>query len=447
LLKNSIFGRFWFPFSKRSGILPEIWISGGEMRGSFDSQAMIIAYINLEKRVPQGHPLRKIKPMADEELKRLSPLFNEMYSHTGRPSIPPERVLKSLLLIALYSVRSERQFCEQLDYNLLFRWFLDMEMNDVSFDPTVFTKNRERLMEHEVGRRFFDAMVRQARGAGLMSDDHFTVDGTLIEAWASLKSFRPKGEKPSDRPTDGDPGNPTVDFHGEKRRNATHQSTTDPESRLMRKAKGKEARLSFGAHALMENRHGLLVDLQVTPATGTAETEAAETMLKRQGRRGVKPKTLGGDKGYDKRGFVSMLRGRKITPHVAQNSERRGGSAIDGRTTRHIGYSLSQRFRKKVEEIFGWVKVIGGFRRTRFKGVQRTQLSAWFVGAAYNLLRMAKLMPRLAEAWVIKKEIPLVPVLWAHINGGLNQIATSFSLKNLFPEFIFLKNPSFSANC
>jgi transposase len=391
--------------------------------------------------------LRKIKPMADEELKRLSPLFNEMYSHTGRPSIPPERVLKSLLLIALYSVRSERQFCEQLDYNLLFRWFLDMEMNDVSFDPTVFTKNRERLMEHEVGRRFFDAMVRQARGAGLMSDDHFTVDGTLIEAWASLKSFRPKGEKPSDRPTDGDPGNPTVDFHGEKRRNATHQSTTDPESRLMRKAKGKEARLSFGAHALMENRHGLLVDLQVTPATGTAETEAAETMLKRQGRRGVKPKTLGGDKGYDKRGFVSMLRGRKITPHVAQNSERRGGSAIDGRTTRHIGYSLSQRFRKKVEEIFGWVKVIGGFRRTRFKGVQRTQLSAWFVGAAYNLLRMAKLMPRLAEAWVIKKEIPLVPVLWAHINGGLNQIATSFSLKNLFPEFIFLKNPSFSANC
>jgi transposase len=408
---------------------------------------MIIAYINLEKRVPQGHPLRKIKPMADEELKRLSPLFNEMYSHTGRPSIPPERVLKSLLLIALYSVRSERQFCEQLDYNLLFRWFLDMEMNDVSFDPTVFTKNRERLMEHEVGRRFFDAMVRQARGAGLMSDDHFTVDGTLIEAWASLKSFRPKGEKPSDRPTDGDPGNPTVDFHGEKRRNATHQSTTDPESRLMRKAKGKEARLSFGAHALMENRHGLLVDLQVTPATGTAETEAAETMLKRQGRRGVKPKTLGGDKGYDKRGFVSMLRGRKITPHVAQNSERRGGSAIDGRTTRHIGYSLSQRFRKKVEEIFGWVKVIGGFRRTRFKGVQRTQLSAWFVGAAYNLLRMAKLMPRLAEAWVIKKEIPLVPVLWAHINGGLNQIATSFSLKNLFPEFIFLKNPSFSANC
>jgi transposase len=368
------------------------------MRGYSGSQSMIIAYINLEKRVPQGHPLRKIKMMADQELTRLSPLFNEMYSHTGRPSIPPERVLKSLLLIALYSVRSERQFCEQMDYNLLFRWFLDMELNDEAFDPTVFSKNRERLMEHEVGRRFFDAVVRQARGAGLMSDDHFTVDGTLIEAWASMKSFRPKGEKPSDRPTDGDPGNPTVDFHGEKRSNATHQSTTDSESRLMRKAKGKEARLSFGAHALMENRNGLLVDLRVMPATGMAEPEAAEAMLKRQARKGVKPKTLGGDKWYDQRGFVSMLRARKITPHVAQNSERRGGSAIDGRTTRHVGYSLSQRFRKKVEEIFGWVKVVGGFRRTRFKGAQRTQLSAWFVGAAYNLLRMAKLMPRLVGA-------------------------------------------------
>ena len=294
------------------------------MRGSFDSQPMIIAYINLEKRIPQGHPLRKIKALADQELKRLSPLFNEMYSYTGRPSIPPERVLKSLLLIALYSVRSERQFCEQMGYNLLFRWFLDLELTDECFDPTVFTKNRERLMAHEVGRRFFDAVVRQARGAGLMSDDHFTVDGTLIEAWASLKSFRPKGEKASDRPSDGDPSNPTVDFHGEKRSNATHQSTTDPESRLMRKAKGKEAKLSFGAHALMENRNGLLLDLQVTAATGTAETEAAEAMLKRQVRKRIKPKTLGGDKGYDKREFVSMLRGRKITPHVAQNSERRG---------------------------------------------------------------------------------------------------------------------------
>jgi transposase len=364
------------------------------MRGNFDPQPMIITYINLDKRVPQDHPLRKIKPLVDQELKDLSPVLDKMYSHTGRPSIPPERILKSLLLIALYSVRSERQFCEQLDYNLLFRWFLDMEMNDSSFDPTVFTKNRERLMEHEVGRRFFDAVVRQARTSGWMSDDHFTVDGTLIEAWASLKSFRPKGEDRSDRPTDGDPGNPTVDFRGEKRTNQTHESTTDPESRLMRKARGKEARLCFGAHALMENRNGLLVDLKVTAATGKAEVEAADGMLKRQARRGIQPKTLGGDKGYDKRGFVAMLRGRQITPHLSQNTERRGSSAIDGRTTRHAGYNISQRIRKRVEEIYGWVKTVGGFRKTRFKGVRKTQLAAWFVGSAYNLLRMAKLMPQ-----------------------------------------------------
>jgi transposase len=385
---------FLFQFAEGSAILPEIQNSGGSMRGDFDPQPMIITYINLDKRVPQDHPLRKIKPLVDQELKRLSPFFDKMYSHTGRPSIPPERILKSLLLIALYSVRSERQFCEQLDYNLLFRWFLDMEMNDSSFDPTVFTKNRERLMEHEVGRRFFDAVVRQARTSGWMSDDHFTVDGTLIEAWASLKSFRPKGEDRWDRPTDGDPGNPTVDFRGEKRTNQTHESTTDPESRLMRKARGKEARLCFGAHALMENRNGLLVDLKVTLATGKAEAEAAEGMLKRQARRGLQPKTLGGDKGYDKRGFVAMLRGRQITPHVSQNTERRGSSAIDGRTTRHAGYSISQRIRKRVEEIYGWVKTVGGFRKTRFKGVRRTQLAAWFVGSAYNLLRMAKLMPQ-----------------------------------------------------
>ncbi len=364
------------------------------MRGTFDSQLMMIAYVDLEKRVPIDHPLRKIKVMADQELQGLSPIFNQMYSHTGRPSIPPERMLKSLLLIALFSVRSERQFCEQLDYNLLYRWFLDMELGDPSFDPTVFTKNRERLLNHEVGRRFFDAIVRRARQADLMSDDHFTVDGSLIEAWASLKSFRPKGEKGSDRPTDGDPGNPSVDFHGEKRTNETHRSTTDAESRLMRKGKGKEAKLTYGAHALMENRNGFLVDLEVTKATGTAEVEAAEAMLKRQARKGIRPRTLGGDKGYDQKGFVTLLRSRKITPHVAANRERRGGSAIDGRTSRHAGYSVSQRIRKRVEEIFGWMKAIGGFRKTRYKGVRRTHLAAWFVGSAYNLLRMARLMPK-----------------------------------------------------
>ena len=363
------------------------------MRGKSELQPMMITYVNLEKRIPGEHPLRKIKGMADQELQRLSSLFDEMYSHTGRPSIPPERMLKALLLIALYSVRSERQFCEQLDYNLLYRWFLDMELIDESFDPTVFTKNRQRLLAHEVGRRFFDSIVRRARVAGLMSDEHFTVDGTLIEAWASLKSFRPKGEDPSDRPTDGDPSNPTVNFRGEKRRNETHESKTDPESRLLRKAFGKEAKLSFGAHALMENRNGLLVDFSVTCATGTTECEVAEAMLRRQARKGVKPRTLGGDKAYDRRKFVSFLRSRKITPHIAQGLERWGGSAIDGRTTRHHGYAVSQCIRKKVEEIFGWMKVIGGFRKTRYKGVHRTHLAGWFVGAAYNLLRMAKLAP------------------------------------------------------
>jgi transposase len=375
--------------------MPPTSLLEASMRGVSEKQSVMLSLISPESRVPKGHPLRPIKAMADQELKRLSARFDQMYSHTGRPSIPPEAILKSLLLIALYSVRSERQFCEQLDYNLLFRWFLDMNMVQESFDPTVFTKNRERLMEHEVGRLFFDAVVRQARKAGLMSDDHFTVDGTLIEAWASLKSFRPKGEEPSDRPTDGDPSNPTVDFHGEKRRNETHESTTDPESRLMRKGRGKEAKLSYGAHLLMENRHGMLVDIQITQATGTTEPEGAESMLKRQARKGVRPKTVGADKGYDTREFVKWLRKRKITPHVAQNGR---GSAIDGRTTQHSGYGISQRIRKRVEEIGGWIKTIGGFRKTRFKGVLRTQLAGWFVGAAYNFLRMAKLKALEAEA-------------------------------------------------
>lgn len=363
------------------------------MRGIYERQATMLSLVSPEQRVPKEHPLRRIKIMADNELSRLSSVFDKMYSSTGRSSIPPERVLKSMLLIALYSIRSERQFCEQLDYNLLFRWFLDMDIIEESFDHSTFTKNRERLMEHAVGRLFFDAIVKQARGSGLMSDDHFTVDGTLIEAWASLKSFRPKDEGPSDRPTDGDKGNPTVDFHGEKRTNETHSSTTDPESRLMRKGKGKEAKLSYGAHALMENRNGLLVDIRIASAT-ISEPEVTREVLKRQVRKGVRPKTLGGDKGYDTRGFIGMLREREITPHVAQNTGRKGGSAIDGRTTRHGGYTISQRIRKRIEEIFGWMKGIGGFRKTRFKGQRRTQLAAWFVGAAYNLLRMAKLMPQ-----------------------------------------------------
>jgi transposase len=361
------------------------------MRGFQDGQTNMLAVISIEQRIPSDHPLRRIKRMADQELKKLSGVFNRMYSQVGRPSVAPERILKSLLLIALYSVRSERQFSEQLGYNLLFRWFLDMELEEESFDATVFSKNRDRLLEHEVGRLFFDAVVKQAREGGLMSDDHFTVDGTLIEAWASLKSFRPKEEDRSGDNDQGDAGNRWVDFHGEKRTNETHESTTDPDSLLMRKGPGKEAKLCYGAHALMENRNGLLIDLMVSQATGSCEREAAQDMIQRQRRKGVKVKSLGADKGYDTKDFVGFLRRRKILPHVAANTQRRGGSAIDGRTTRHQSYSVSQRIRKQVEEIFGWVKTVGGFRKTRYRGTERTQLAAWWVGAAYNLVRMAKL--------------------------------------------------------
>lgn len=362
------------------------------MRGINDSQNTMFSYFSPEQRVPAHHPLRAIKAHADEVLARLSPTLDAMYSRMGRPSIPPERLLKAQLLIALYSVRSETLFCEMLDYHILFRWFLDMNLEEASLDATTFTKNRDRLLEHDVAVKFFDQVVRLARESGLLSDDHFTVDGSLIEACASLKSFRPKDEDPLDRPTtDEDPGNPTVNFRGEKRSNQTHASTTDPEALLMRKGSGKEAKLSYNAHAMMENRHGLLIDLRVTQATGTSEREAAEAMLKRQARKKIRPKTLGGDKGYDTHDFVTMLRGRKIIPHVAANTQRKGGSAIDGRTTRHAGYTISQRIRKQVEEIFGWLKTIGGFRRTRFKGRDRTQLQAWLVGAAYNLMRIAHL--------------------------------------------------------
>jgi len=372
--------------------MARIVFSEALMRGAQDRQGSMLALFSFEARIPSDHPLRRIKAMADQELSGLSKVFDRMYSKVGRPSVAPEKILKSLLLIALYSVRSERQFCEQLSYNLLFRWFLDMELEEESFDATVFSKNRERLMAHEVGRLFFEAVVGQAREAGLMSDDHFTADGTLIEAWASLKSFRPKGDDRSGDQGPGDVGNRWVDFHGEKRSNQTHESTTDPDSRLMRKGPGKEAKLCYGAHALMENRNGLLLDLEISQATGSAEREAAERLLKRQRRKGVRVKSLGADKGYDTQDFVGFLRRRKILPHVAANTERKGGSAIDGRTTRHKSYTLSQRIRKRVEEIFGWMKTVGGFRKTRFRGTDRTQLAAWWVGAAYNLIRMAKLL-------------------------------------------------------
>jgi transposase len=361
------------------------------MRGADTKQSSMLCLLSPEDRVPKDHPLRAIKDLADAALAEMWPLFDEMYSEMGRPSVPPERLLKASLLIALYTVRSERQFCEQLDYNMLFRWFLDMSMVEPSFDPTVFTKNRVRLIQHDVGRHFLGCTVRRARAAKLMSSEHFTVDGTLIEAWASLKSFRPKDEKPSDRPPPDDPGNPSVDFHGEKRSNDTHASTTDPDSRLARKSRNTAAKLSYSQHALMENRNGLLVDLRIVLATGTAERQTALEMLQ-DGVPGIRRATVGGDKAFDTHMFVAQCRTMEITPHVAQNITPRSGSAIDGRTVRHPGYGISIRVRKRVEEIFGWTKTIGGFRRTRYRGELRTQLASYLVGAAYNLLRMAKLM-------------------------------------------------------
>lgn len=369
------------------------------MRGINDTQSYMFTYLSPEQRVPADHPLRQIKDVADAVLKALSPVFNEMYSRMGRPSIPPERLLKAQILIALYSVRSDRLFAEMLDYNILFRWFLDMNLEEPSLDATTFTKNRDRLLEHNVAVKFFDKVVGHARKEGLLSDEHFTVDGTLIEACASMKSFRPRDEDPADRPTtDDDKGNPTINFRGEKRSNETYRSTTDPEALLMRKGFGKEAKLSYSAHALMENRNGILVDLKVAQANGKSERQSALAMLGRQGRKRVKPKTLGADKGYDTCDFVERLRGKKITPHVAANVERKGGSAIDGRTTRHEGYTISQRIRKRVEEIFGWLKTVGGFRRTRFKGRDRTELQALLIGTAYNLMRITRLIGKEAAA-------------------------------------------------
>ena len=372
------------------------------MRGTDTKQSSMLCLMSPESVVPTEHPIRQVKALADEALAKLSPTFDAMYASVGRPSIPPERQLKAMLLMALYTVRSERMFCEQLGYNLLFRWFLDMDMVEPAFDPTVFTKNRQRLLEHDVAGEFFRAVVERAQASRLMSSEHFTVDGTLIEACASLKSFKSKdGKKGSGKgdppPPPDDPGNPTVNFHGEKRSNATHASKTDPDAKLARKGNGKEAKLSYSAHALMENRHGLLVDLRIAEANGRAECETALAMLDASKLR-VGPVTVGADKAYDTTEFVTECRAIDVVPHVAQNITEHRGSMIDARTTRHPGYALSQRIRKRVEEIFGWAKTTGNFRRTRFRGRPRTQLAAYVVGAAYNLLRMARLLPSVVPA-------------------------------------------------
>jgi transposase len=358
------------------------------MRGDTDRQALVFSALTPDQLVPADHPIRTIKPMVERALRAISPTLSKMYARTGRPSIPPEHLLKASLLIALYSIRSERQFCERLQYDLLFKWFLDLNISDRAFHPTTFSKNRESLLKHDVSRQFFAAVIEEARQQRLLSEDHFTVDGTLLEAWASLKSFRPKNDDSEPPPPGGK--NPYMDYRGKKRRNDTHASTTDPDALLMRKGPGKEAKLSFMGHVLMENRTGLVVDIMLTPATGKAEREAAVGMLDR-----LPPKkrrrTLGGDRGYDTQDFVKELRQRNVTPHVARNESGRR-SAIDGRTTSWSGYKKSQRIRKRVEEIFGWVKTIAGGRKLRYIGVKRNQLWAEFTATAYNLVRMAKLL-------------------------------------------------------
>src|SRR5262245_52218597 len=357
------------------------------MRGDDPQQAAIFSYFSPEERVPHDHPLRTIRTLADAVLKELSPQFETLYSSTGRPSISPEKLLRALLLQVLYTVRSERLLMEQLDYNLLFRWFLGLNMDDPIWDPSTFSKNRERLLAGEVARAFFDQVLAQARARDLLSDEHFTVDGTLLEAWAGQKSFKRKTPETPPPPPD-DPGNPSIDFRGERRTNATHASTTDPEARLYKKAKGQEAKLAYVGHVLMENRHGLVADTRVTQATGTAEREAALTMA--EAIPGQQRVTLGADKNYDTRDFVRELQELRVTPHVAQNTTGRS-SAIDGRMTHHPGYAVSQRKRKCVEEIFGWLKTVGLLRNPHHRGLARVGWMFTFAAAVYNLVRMRTL--------------------------------------------------------
>lgn len=348
----------------------------------------MFSYLSPEARVRADHPLRAIRAMADAALAKMSPLFDAMYASTGRPSIPPEKLLRAQLIQMLYSVRSERLLMEEIDYSVLFRWFVGMNLDEPVWDPTVFTKNRERLLEGDVARAFLAEVVSQAQEEGLMSDEHFTVDGTLIEAWASLKSFRRKDEK--EAPPPDDPGNPTVNFQGEKRSNETHASTTDPDAKLARKGDGKEAKLSYSGNLLVENRNGLIVNAEVFEANGTAERDAALVMLEQLP--GTQRVTVGADKAYDTADFVAECRGLKATPHVAQNQSRRGGSALDGRTTRHAGYAVSQRKRKRIEESFGWLKTIALMRKVRHRGIFKVGWVFTFAAAAYNLVRMRNLL-------------------------------------------------------
>jgi len=357
------------------------------MRGIDHQQADMYSYVSPEARVRADHPLRAIRKMADEALKNMTERFEAMYAKTGRPSIPPEKLLRAQLLQMLYSIRSERLLMEEIDYSMLFRWFVGMNLDEPVWDATVFTKNRNRLLEGDVAREFLGEVVKQAQTNGLTSDEHFTVDGTLIEAWASLKSFQ---RKDGDNQPPDDPGNPTVNFHGEKRSNQTHESTTDPDALLARKGSGKEAKLSYNGNLLTENRNGLIVDTEVFPANGLAERAAAMAMLEKIP--GDQRVTVGADKGYDTRDFVAECRHLQVTPHVAQNLKRNGGSAIDSRTTRHSGYEVSQKKRKRIEECFGWLKTIALMRKVRHRGIEKVSWVFTFAAAAYNLVRMKNLL-------------------------------------------------------
>ena len=357
------------------------------MRGEDRRSGGLFSYVDLEARVPPDHPLRPIRRIVDDALSGLSGEFAALYSHLGRPSIPPERLLRALLLQAFYSVRSERLLMEQLDYNLLFRWFVGLGIDDPVWHPTAFTTNRDRLLEGEVAAKFLAAVLDHAQVRQLLSREHFSLDGTLIETWASMKSFRPK-----DGPDDGPPvggRNGERDFHGERRRNDTHASTTDPEARLFRKGAGKEAKLSFMGHLLMENRSGLVVGTRLTRATGLAERAAASALIADvPGRHRI---TVGADRAYDTRDFVAGLRRLNATPHVAQNVSGRS-SRIDRRTVRHRGYLASQRARKRIEEAFGWIKTIAGQAKTSFRGTARVGWAFTLAAAAYNLIRLPKLL-------------------------------------------------------
>jgi transposase len=359
------------------------------MRGNDRQQADMYSYLSPEERVRANHPLRSIRAMADEALSNMSERFDTMYAKTGRPSIPPEKLLRAQLIQMLYSIRSERLLVEEIDYSMLFRWFVGMNLDEPVWDVTVFTKNRNRLLEGDVAREFLCEVIAQAQAKGLTSDEHFTVDGTLIEAWASLKSFQRKDQKSG--PPD-DPGNPTVNFHDEKRGNDTHESTTDADARLARKGNGKEAKLSYNGNLLTENRHGLIISTELFQANGTAERDAALILLERIP--GTHRITVGADKAYDTRDFVNECRHLNVTPHVAQNVKRSGGSAVDGRTTRHRGYEVSQRKRKRIEECFGWLKTIALMRKVRHRGIEKVGWLFTFAAAAYNLVRMRNLLAR-----------------------------------------------------